>query len=243
MLLRRAIVSISGALAVASSYSRMAKAQGTDTIDLERDWKFLSGSPSSGGSAVTGSGPARSEEVAKAFRLLYNAPRGKEPAEVAKYFEGFRASEKPTKEGYYWNEEWPTDRPNPVVVGFFSMTNTLPNKGDETPWCAAFVNFCLAVAGRPIEWSAWALDFVNYGKPTTDPNVGDIVVFSRPGGGHVGFYLGRYKDGTGKDIGTLVLGGNQGGGSPGSKGAVSVGKVAFASSYEIKGYRMIPTAS
>ena len=242
MLFRRNMLSVGSVLAVSGLVPGVAGAQTAGAFDVVRDWDFLPPTVApEQAEHLTAAGPARSVEIAKAFRLLFGAPRGKKPVEVAKYFEELRKTEKPIREGYYWNEEWPIGRPNPLIVGFFSMTNTLPNKGDETYWCAAFVNFCLAVAQRPLNWSVWALDFVKYGEPTNDPQIGDIVVLSRPGGGHVGFYLGRYQR-DGRDAGITVLGGNQGGGSPRSAGAVSEGKIAFASSYEVKGYRVIPPA-
>lgn len=39
---------------------------------------------------------------------------------------------------------WPTEY-NPLVVDFFRATGTKP-EGDTTSWCAAFVNFCIALA-------------------------------------------------------------------------------------------------
>jgi uncharacterized protein (TIGR02594 family) len=156
--------------------------------------------------------------------------------QVAEYFLVDLKVKSPS--GYYWNEEWPISRPNPVITGFFTMTNVLPNKADDTYWCAAFVNFCLGVAGRPINWSAWALDFTKYGTTAEDPQPGDLVVFSRHGGGHVGFFITKYDDSSGS--GVIVLGGNQGGGSPGTKGAVSKQKFSYNSGYHIEDFRRIP---
>lgn len=39
---------------------------------------------------------------------------------------------------------WPTEY-NPLVVAFFRATKTTP-QGDTTSWCAAFINFCIALA-------------------------------------------------------------------------------------------------
>jgi uncharacterized protein (TIGR02594 family) len=75
---------------------------------------------------------------------------------------------------------------------------------DSTPWCAAFVNWCLIQAGKPSLNTAWARSFLNYGTPTTTPNRGDIVVFERGDGGHVGFFDSYTPNGN-----ILVLGGNQ----------------------------------
>jgi len=75
---------------------------------------------------------------------------------------------------------------------------------DETPWCGTFVAHCIKKAGLPDipknwyrarEWEGWGV--------ASPPRVGAIVVFSRTGGGHVGFLVGENKDNY------YVLGGNQ----------------------------------
>ena len=79
----------------------------------------------------------------------------------------------------------------------------------QKAWCAAFVNATLAKSGQKGTDSAMARSFLNWGQQVTDPQVGDIAVFSRgdPNGpyGHVGFFAGKNPDGSIK-----VLGGNQG---------------------------------
>jgi len=75
---------------------------------------------------------------------------------------------------------------------------------DDIPWCALFVNICLAEAGLKGTGTLAARDFEKWGVPLTVPSVGAILVFVRPGGGHVGFYVGQKIDGT-----LRVLGGNQ----------------------------------
>lgn len=75
-------------------------------------------------------------------------------------------------------------------------------------WCADFVNATLAKAGQKGTDSGLARSFLKWGMEVTDPQVGDIAVFSRgdPNGpyGHVGFFAGYNPDGT-----IRVLGGNQ----------------------------------
>jgi uncharacterized protein (TIGR02594 family) len=76
---------------------------------------------------------------------------------------------------------------------------------DEIPWCGLFVavrakraGFPLpAIAVRASSWDAW-------GQAADKPRLGDVLRFQRPGGGHVGFYVG--EDATAYH----VLGGNQG---------------------------------
>lgn len=77
---------------------------------------------------------------------------------------------------------------------------------DETPWCGTFVAHCLTAAGlaKPEQWyRAKAYQF--YGHALVGPAPGCLVVFERPGGGHVGFVVGRDAGGR-----LMVLGGNQG---------------------------------
>ncbi len=78
---------------------------------------------------------------------------------------------------------------------------------DDTPWCGVFVAGTLARAGRPPLKSYSALrarDWATWGLRITGPaEYGDILVFHREGGGHVGYYVGEDKDCY------HVLGGNQ----------------------------------
>ena len=81
-----------------------------------------------------------------------------------------------------------------------------PMLRDETPWCAAFVGWCLRQAGKKGTGRASARSYLTLGKPTGEPSAGCVVVLSRPGkpgGGHVGFFVG------GNEIAVRLLGGNQ----------------------------------
>jgi uncharacterized protein (TIGR02594 family) len=81
---------------------------------------------------------------------------------------------------------------------------------DETPWCSAFVNWCMAQAGAQRSHSPLARSWGSVGSPLlpgAPAQEGDIVVFhSRHNqiNGHVGFYITRDQDRL------LILGGNQG---------------------------------
>ena len=78
---------------------------------------------------------------------------------------------------------------------------------DSVPWCGVFVAYCLqddgiepvSIAVRATSWSTWGLSL----RPERLAP-GAVLVFERPGGGHVGFYVG--EDATAYH----VLGGNQG---------------------------------
>ncbi len=97
--------------------------------------------------------------------------------------------------------------------------------GDDSrlPWCGAFVAMCVESAGFAYAKNyASAKDWLNWGEVLNDPAEGCIVVFTREGGGHVGFVVGRDLRGR-----LLVLGGNQG-------DAVSVAPFEFS---RVAGYR------
>lgn len=168
------------------------------------------------GAVTVSAGASRHDEVATAFRILFDVDRANGPLGAARYFESVAQK---NSEGESYNREW-LKRANPVIVGFFSMTNTLPSDGDQTSWCAAFVNFCLYVASKRTTFSALSGSFRKYGEATSSPEPGDIVVFSKygedgkKGFGHVGFFVAR----SGSEV--TVLGGNQRG-TTGSTGAVT----------------------
>jgi uncharacterized protein (TIGR02594 family) len=88
----------------------------------------------------------------------------------------------------------------------YLRTTTLPDElasQDETPWCSAFVNWCVTHAALKGTGSAAARSWLSWGQPLDKPRRGCIAVLSRDGGGHVGFYL--------RTVGTQIhlLGGNQ----------------------------------
>lgn len=93
---------------------------------------------------------------------------------------------------------------HPRILEYHNVTK-LSADNDETPWCSSFVNFCMKEAGVEGTGSARARDWETWGDKLDEPFMGCIAVFTRPEGGHVGFYVGSEESG---DI--LLLGGNQG---------------------------------
>ena len=84
-----------------------------------------------------------------------------------------------------------------------SLEKTYTN--DEIPWCGLFTAIVVKRAGFDVVKSPlWARDWLNFGTPQKTAMLGDVLVFTRPGGGgHVGFYVGE------DDTCYHVLGGNQ----------------------------------
>lgn len=78
---------------------------------------------------------------------------------------------------------------------------------DSIPWCGLFVAVIAKRAGKAIvEAPLWAANWAKFGLPVSGrrkPSLGDVLVFHRPGGGHVAFYLGETP------THYLCLGGNQ----------------------------------
>ncbi|WP_162232398.1 SH3 domain-containing C40 family peptidase [Methylogaea oryzae] len=97
---------------------------------------------------------------------------------------------------------------NPRIVEYLRSTTLGADMAasDETPWCSAFVNFCVEKSGFAGTDSAMARSWLNWGRRTDAPVTGCIVVFERSTSpsGHVAFYVAD----SGNEI--KVLGGNQG---------------------------------
>jgi uncharacterized protein (TIGR02594 family) len=60
------------------------------------------------------------------------------------------------------------------------------NGRENLPWCAGFVSYCLKKDGYNIPYLLRAKSFLDYGQKVNNPKAGDLIVFSRQGGGHVG---------------------------------------------------------
>lgn len=93
----------------------------------------------------------------------------------------------------------------PRIVQMFADVGHSWVKDDETAWCAAAVGSWLKKAGKPHTGSLTARSYLQWGRATTAPKRGDVVVFTRGTGwqGHVALYLGE-------EAGRVwVIGGNQ----------------------------------
>lgn len=93
---------------------------------------------------------------------------------------------------------------DPNIVQFWKDIKRGGVKDDETPWCAAFVGAMLERVGIRSSRFESARSYLDWGETLKGPVLGCIVVFTRTGGGHVGFVVGKDAKGN-----LLVLGGNQ----------------------------------
>lgn len=114
-------------------------------------------------------------------------------------------------------KEYPGKPSNPVIMTWAKkLAKFLGIKytDDSIPWCGLFVTECMVEVGImppkvPVRASSWA----KWGQPLKNPVPGAVLVFTRNGGGHVGFYVSEdYKY-------FHVLGGNQ-------SDAVNIAKIA-----------------
>lgn len=107
----------------------------------------------------------------------------------------------------YGNEAYPGREHNPEVTKYFAGTGKQFIHDDETPWCAAFMNWVMQKANVITKNQLNARSFLDMGVESSDPVMGDVVVFWRISPtsweGHVGLYIRE----TAKMI--YVLGGNQ----------------------------------
>lgn len=93
---------------------------------------------------------------------------------------------------------------NPVIMSW-SVECSVAYAADSVPWCGLYAAVVVQRADKPFpSGPLWARNWVKFGAPSPDPGLGDVLVFSRGNGGHVGFYVGQDGDCF------HVLGGNQG---------------------------------
>ena len=103
--------------------------------------------------------------------------------------------------------EIPGIKNNPTIMGWAKellIQDIYTN--DDTAWCGLFVAITQFRAGRePLHnyGILRAREWANYGIKAEKAELADILVFQRPGGGHVGYYVGE------DDTCYHVLGGNQ----------------------------------
>jgi uncharacterized protein (TIGR02594 family) len=112
---------------------------------------------------------------------------------------------------------------NPVILGWAKEVGLQKvYTADEIPWCGLAIAYACHKAGvEVVDKPLWALSWANYGTKVSEPMLGDILTFTRDGGGHVGIYVGEDKDCY------HVLGGNQG-------NAMSVSRIVKSRLYQAR---------
>ena len=100
-------------------------------------------------------------------------------------------------------KEFAGSKHNPRILEYHKTTS-LKATEDEVAWCSSFVCWVFTQLKYLTTRSARAKSWLEWGIPLEVPIPGCLVIFTRDGGGHVGFYDSGYKTGLIK-----VLGGNQ----------------------------------
>lgn len=109
---------------------------------------------------------------------------------------------------YYGLKEGAGAANNPTIMGWAKdiggwVVNVY--NADSVPWCGLFMAHCASEAGFPHSGNVLsARHWATWGVWQDKAALGDVLVFSRKGGGHVGLYVGEDADCY------HVLGGNQG---------------------------------
>lgn len=82
---------------------------------------------------------------------------------------------------------------NPVIMAWAKETGLSPQyTNDDIPWCGLLMAVVAKRSGKDVPANPlWALNWQHFGKPSPNPMFGDILVFRRPTGGHVGLYVGE----------------------------------------------------
>jgi len=104
---------------------------------------------------------------------------------------------------------WKETGTNPKIINCYKSVGFKLNT-DNTAWCAGFAGWILKMSCLPAIKTLSSTAYKGYGTPVDirKPEtwrLNDIVVFVRPGGGHIGFFRG-YNPAT-KAL--RILGGNQ----------------------------------
>jgi uncharacterized protein (TIGR02594 family) len=82
---------------------------------------------------------------------------------------------------------------NPDIMKWAAELNiTSVITGDDVPWCGVFIGICVKRAGYNVVSHPYrAKSWVFFGVAVSKAMLGDILVFSRTGGNHVGIYVGE----------------------------------------------------
>lgn len=105
---------------------------------------------------------------------------------------------------YGVKEKWGAED-NPVILSWASEVGLKNYTHDSIAWCGLTMAVVAKRAKKvPPNNPLWALNWKYFGIASLQPMYGDVLVFTRPGGGHVGLYIAE------DDEAFHVGGGNQG---------------------------------
>jgi uncharacterized protein (TIGR02594 family) len=91
------------------------------------------------------------------------------------------------------------DGDNPLILSWAEELGAkvgIDYKDDATPWCGLVMGIAAQRAGYEVpDICVRASSWLTFGNPVFNPNLGDIIITSRPGGNHVSLYTGHDKYG------------------------------------------------
>jgi len=113
--------------------------------------------------------------------------------------------------------EVPGPADSPTIMGWAAEVGVRDvYTGDDIPWCALWMAVIAKRAGKPPcpgrpRDALWAANWARWGQAVNhdDARLGDIGVFRRPSGGHVGLIVGRDAGTSKRPPCFHVLAGNQ----------------------------------
>lgn len=107
----------------------------------------------------------------------------------------------------YGTKEITGNKHNPTIISWANEIGGWIDgyfTNDEIPWCGLFMAVCAKRISHPFDQTALgAMNWLKFGIAAKVPMLGDVMVFTRTGGGHVGLYVGEDDDCY------HILGGNQ----------------------------------
>jgi len=85
---------------------------------------------------------------------------------------------------------------NPTILAWAKEVGVAADyTHDEIPWCGLFMAVVAKRAGKvPPSDPLWALNWRNFGRSVAAPMLGDVLIKTRAGGGHVTMYVGEDAD-------------------------------------------------
>lgn len=158
--------------AVLTASGALAKGRNRQVI-FQLSYPPAAGPDASGQGRVMAARPTPAQ-VRRATEIISNTPDGPRAIDIAQTFIDRFYDREPAL-----ISEWSAPAPhNPLIRRFLEETPMVATD-DITPWCAAFVNFCIRRNGGPGSSSASSQSFLLPAFRQTDaPREGDLAVFT-----------------------------------------------------------------
>lgn len=95
----------------------------------------------------------------------------------------------------YGTKEVPGSGNNPEIMSWAKELGLKDYTNDSIAWCGLTMAIAAKRAGKIVPKAPlWALNWRNFGTPVSEAMLGDVIVLTRNGGGHVTMYVGEDND-------------------------------------------------